>query len=63
MTLSHKIALDLRDVQVEELEVARNPSEMSLESLVGSQAMTELGGSALPVGCCSCCLICCCCCS
>lgn len=63
MTLSQTIALDLHDIQVEQIEAARNPNEISLESLVGSQAMTELGGSVLPVGCCSCCLPCCCCCS
>jgi hypothetical protein len=56
------IALDLQDVQVDRIEVAGNPNEVSLESLMGSQAMTEFGGSVLPVGCCSCCIPCCCCC-
>lgn len=63
MTIDRSISLDLRDIQVERIEIAQNPSEVSLESLLGSQAMTELGGSVLPVGCCSCCLPCCCCCS
>lgn len=60
--MTERLALDLHDIGVETLEIS-HPEEMSLESLMGSQAMTELGASILPVGCCSCCLPCCCCCS
>jgi hypothetical protein len=56
-----RLALELHDLGIEKLEVSR-PGEVSLESLLGGQAMTELGASVLPVGCCSCCLPCCCCC-
>jgi hypothetical protein len=58
----HRIALDLQDLAIERIEIADEPGEMSLESMLGGQAMTELGASVLPVGCCSCCLPCCCCC-
>jgi hypothetical protein len=57
-----RLALDLSDLGVEKLEISHHPDEVSLESLMGGQAMTELGASILPVGCCSCCLPCCCCC-
>lgn len=57
-----RFALDLQDVGVEQLAVHDQQAEVSLESLLGGQAMTELGASVLPVGCCSCCLPCCCCC-
>ena len=57
-----RLALDLQDVGVETLEVSTPADQVSLESLLGGHAMTELGASVLPVGCCSCCLPCCCCC-
>jgi hypothetical protein len=58
-----KLALDLQDLGVEKLQITGyGGDEVSLESLLGGQAMTEFGASVLPAGCCSCCLPCCCCC-
>jgi hypothetical protein len=59
---TEQLALDLHDLAVERIEITGDPGGVSLESLMGGQAMTELGASILPVFCCSCCVPCCCCC-
>jgi hypothetical protein len=52
--------LDLSAVDQERLEFG-DPAEVSLESLMGGQAMAEVAASCAPCSC-SCCVVCCCCC-
>lgn len=55
------LQLDLRDFQAEPLEFSGTSEEISLESLMGGQAMAEVAASCAPCSC-SCCIACCCCC-
>ncbi|GAA5038538.1 hypothetical protein HNP84_003362 [Thermocatellispora tengchongensis] len=60
--MSKNLALDLADIDVEQIAPYGAPGEASLESLMSGHGMPEMAASILPVGCCSCCLPCCCCC-
>ncbi|WP_204008128.1 hypothetical protein [Virgisporangium aurantiacum] len=55
------IVLDLDHFEAERLEFAGTSDEVSLESLMGGQAMAEVAASCGPCSC-SCCVVCCCCC-
>jgi hypothetical protein len=54
------ILLDLGVLEAESLDFSAAP-EVSLESLMGGQAMAEVAASC-DICSCSCCVVCCCCC-
>jgi hypothetical protein len=53
------LTLNLSDVDIEVLEIAGAPAEVTLESIIGGHAMAETAASCTV---CSCCAVCCCCC-
>jgi hypothetical protein len=59
--MPEKIALDLDALDPEPLGFDAGPSDVSLESLLGGQAMAEVAASCAACSC-SCCVVCCCCC-
>lgn len=56
--MNESIALDLSDVEVQNVEIA-SAEQISLEALIGGHAMAEQAASCEV---CSCCVACCCCC-
>jgi hypothetical protein len=55
------LMLDLDAFDPEPLTFGGTADEVSLESLMGGQAMAEVAASCAPCSC-SCCVVCCCCC-
>jgi hypothetical protein len=56
-----ELTIDLNDVDTEALVITGTSSDVTLESLMGGQAMAEMAASCAVCSC-SCCVVCCCCC-